>query len=120
MTETLCTSGAVKLKAGTNAKALTGAEYTELINEAEGFVCLSSRYDWVTNYASVSTIGKTTLKEATSSWAAINAIQTDMSGFTSKEEAQTMLDVLWSKCVECINLLRDEKFRDFVKKGAVD
>lgn len=119
MTETLCSSGAVKLKAGLNAPTLTSAQYTQLINQAEGFVVSSSRYDWVLNYASVSTIGKTLLEDAVSSYAAINAVGYDMSGFTSREEAQILLDVNWSKVVECVNLLRDEKFKTFVFKGVV-
>lgn len=120
MTETLCDSGAVKLGAGSNVSTgITGAMYTSLINQAEGFVSSSSRYDYVTNYASVSTIGKTLLKEAAASYAAIGAINYDMSGYTSRTEAQTMLDVNWSKVVECINLLRDDKFRNFVLTGSV-
>jgi hypothetical protein len=120
MAETLCNSGAVKLYAGKNAPTLTVAQYETLIKKAEGFVSASSRKDWVTDYASVSDIGKELLQEATAAWAAISTINYDMSGFTSRMEAQTMLDVLWSKVVECINLLRDDKFRTFVIKGGVD
>lgn len=120
MTETLCEKTDVQLKAGANATTLTDAQYTDLINEAEGFVSASARYDYVTNYASVSAIGKTLLREVASSYAAIAVINYDMSGFTSRTEAQVMLDVLWSKVVEGINLLRDEKFRDFVLKGEVE
>jgi len=119
MTTTLCASSAIVLKAGVNATVLPDASYTTLINEAEGFVCASSRYDWVANYASVSTIGKTILEDATSARAAIVAINYDMSGFSNRQEAQVMLDVNYSLLVDCINLLRDDKFRQFVLDGSV-
>lgn len=120
MTETLCDSGAVKLAAGENVdSSISAAQYTALINQAEGFVCASARYDYVTNYSGVSTIGKTLLKEATACYAAMGAIQFNMGGYTSRTEAQTMLDVNWSKVVENINLLRDDKFKAFVYSGSV-
>jgi hypothetical protein len=119
MTETLCDSGAVKIKAGANAPTFTAAQYTDAINKAEGFVCTQARYDYVTNYASVSAIGKTFLKDVTSSKAAIEVMNNDMSGFTSRTESQVMLDVNYTNVVDCVNLLRDDKFRDFVIKGVV-
>ena len=120
MTTTLCLSGAVILKAGANAVVLTDDNYTSLINEAEGFISAQSRYDWVTNYASVSAIGKTLLADLASNHAAIAVIENDMSGFTSRLEPQVMIDVLYSKLVDGINLLRDDKFRSFVIKGDED
>lgn len=119
MTETLCTSGTVKLQAGANATLLTAAQYTQLINEAEGFLSAQSRYDWVANYASVSAIGKTMLEDACASKAAIDVLKDDMGVYTSRTEAQTMIDVLWSKIVEIVNLLRDDKFKQFVISGTV-
>ena len=107
--------------AGANANTTaTAEEYTNVyIKMAEGFVCVSARYDYVTNYASVSAIGKEHLRIATAAYAAMKVIEYDMSGFTSKEEAQTMLDVLFSFVVEGVNLLRDEKFRSFILKGDI-
>ena len=118
MAETLCTSGSVKLEAGDNATTRTAAEYTALINKAEGFVCASSQYDWVTNYASVSTVGTYLLDLATSKLAAMDVVKADLSVFSTKVESQVTFDVLWSEVVEAINLLRDEKHRKFVLTGA--
>jgi len=117
----ICTSGAVKLKAGKNATLLSGADYVFLIDEAEAFISASSRYDWATNWPTISgTAGALSAREAVTSWAAINVIQNDMSGFTSRAEAQTMLDVLWSKVVECTNLIRDDNTRGFMQTGTID
>jgi hypothetical protein len=54
MTETLCTLGSVKLKAGTNHTALTAAQYTELINEAEGQLIADTRVNWITHWPQIS------------------------------------------------------------------
>jgi len=120
MTETLCVKEDVQLKAGEHATELTDAEYTSLINQAEAFVCAHSRENWIDNYNNISDIAKEFLKDAVSCHAAISVIDNNMSGFTSRMEAQVMLDVLYSKLVDNINLLRDEKFRTFIIKGEVE
>jgi hypothetical protein len=120
MTETLCTSGAVKLKAGANAPTLTSAQYTDLINKAEAHCAAHARYDWVANYAALPELAKNFLQDLSSSHAAIAVINNDMSGFTSRTESQVMLDVNYSKVVDNTNLLRDEKFRTFLIKGVVE
>ena len=118
MTTTLCTSGAVKLKAGANVStALTDAQYTTLINEAESFMSVNSKYDWVSNYSSLSTQGKAFLEDATASHAAFSAINYNMANYTSRVEAQVMLNTNWNKVVESVNLLRDDKFRSFIISG---
>ena len=117
MTETLCTSAAVKLKAGANAPTLTAAQYTQLINQAEGFVGLNAKYDFVTNYSSIPTNMKPILEDVTSSKAAFHAINYNMSGYTSRTESQVMLDVNYSIVVEIINLLKDNQFTTFLLKG---
>jgi hypothetical protein len=118
---TLSTSGAVKLKAGANAPILTAAQYDKLIEEAEGFVCTQSRYNWVANWASVSgMVGAGLIEDAVSCHAAMSVINNNQGGFTSRTESQVMFDVLYSKLVDNINLLRDDKFRKFIIKGEVE
>lgn len=116
---TLCINADVVKKAGANASTTATAEaYTNVfIKEAEGFVCTQARYDLVTNYSSISAIGKEILRDIVSSLAAVKAINYDMSGFTSRTEAQVMLDANYNTAVEGINLLRDEKYRAFIITG---
>jgi hypothetical protein len=120
---TLCTNGNVGYKAGANASATSKAEaYTNVyIKEAEGKICLDTRYDWVTNYASVSTIGKETLREAASCLAAIDVINYDMSGFTSRQEALIMINVLWARYKAIINqIVKDNMYKEFILSGTGD
>lgn len=120
---TLCTNSNVKYKAGVNASAVSIAEaYTNVyILLAEAQLSASARYNWVSNYASVSTIGREILRDAASSYAAVQAINYDMSGFTSRQEALTMINILWAGFQKCITLLeKDNKYKDFILTGSGD
>jgi len=118
---TICLSGALVLKAGKNAVSLTQAQYDTLIDEAEAYINAVTKYDFTSNWATISGMaaGKM-VREAVSSWAAMNLVSYDMSGYSSRLEAQTILDVLWSKCVECINALRDDNVKTFVNTGVLN
>jgi len=120
MTQTLCLSGAVILKAGINATTLTETQYDLIINEAESFVNVSTCRDWVTDYASLPANTKKILEDAASSFAAIKLINYDMSGYTSRFEAQVCLNVNWAVFRECVNLLRDNEMKTFVETGTND
>lgn len=120
---TLCINADVLKKAGANASTTaTGEAYTNVfIKMAEAQLSSSARYDWVTNYSSVSTIGKQILKDAASSYAAVLAINYNMSGFTSRQEALTMVNILWAGFQKCINLLeKDNNYKDFILTGLGD
>lgn len=125
MTEagTLCTNGNVGYKAGANASATSKAEaYTNVyIKMAEGQICLDTRYDWVTNYASVSTIGKEILRDAVSCLAACDVINYDMSGYTSRQEALGMINILWARYREIVSkITKDNIYKEFILSGAGD
>ena len=122
---TLAIRNNVVYEAGLNHNTTYSAEgYTNYyIKKAEGTLCLETRYDWVTNYASVSTIGKEILREAVSCLAAISVINADMSGFSSRQEALIMINILWARYREIVSLiLKDNKYKDFIltAEGEID
>ena len=121
---TLCTNSNVVYKAGANVSSTYAAEaYTNVyIKLAEGKLCLDTRYDWVTNYASVSTIGKEILREAASCYAAIDVINADTSGFPGgAEEALTKINVLWAKYIDVVKrIVADNKYKEFILSGSGD
>lgn len=120
---TLAINDNVVKKAGANHNTTYSAEaYTNVyIKLAEGKICLDTRYDWVTNYASVSDIGKEILREAVSCLSAIDVINSDMSGFTSRQEALIMVNVLWARYSDIIaKIVKDNKYKDFIYTGAGD
>lgn len=125
MTEagTLCINADVAKRAGNHAAALAISEaYTNVyIKMAEGKLCLDTRYDWVTNYASVSAIGKEILREAVSSKAAIDVINYDMDGYTSRQEVLTMINFLWAVYSDVVaKIVKDNKYKDFILNGDGD
>lgn len=120
---TLCINADVVKKSGANVSTVSIAEaYTNVyIKQAEGKICLDTRYDWVTNYASVSTIGKEILRDAVSAYAAVQVINYDMSGFTSRQEALIMVNILWAIYRENVNqITKDNKYKDFILDGDGD
>jgi hypothetical protein len=116
---TFCTTAEVERKAGASCSATSKAEgYTnQYVQEAEGLICAAARYDFVTNYASLSTIGKEMLRELASCLAAIYVISYDMSGFTTRSEAEDMINILRDAALRGLSLLRDKKVVDFIIGG---
>jgi len=104
---------------GANASATSVAEaYTNVyIKEAEGLLCAKSRYDWVTNYASISTIGKEILRDAVASYAAVKVVLYDMSGFSSRQEALIMINILWACWSETYRLVGEYNYKEFILNG---
>jgi hypothetical protein len=119
----LCTSDDVIRRAGVNANAtIASFAYTnDYIKTAEGKICLDTRYNWTASYAIISTIGKEILREATASKAAIDVINDDMSGYTSRQEALIMINVLWAKYSDVVSkIIKDNKYKDFILNGTGD
>lgn len=119
MTETFCTSGAVKLKAGANRPnddtVLIDTDYTALINQAENFFNGVMRLDLVASYGTLPDDKKKILEDGASSHAAMAVINYDMGGYTSRAEAQTMLDVNNNRVTEAIKLLKEKAVTDFIQ-----
>lgn len=120
---TLAVNADVLKRAGSGASSTSSAEsYTNVyIKLAEAQLSVSSRYDWVTNYSSISDIGKEILRDAVSAYSAVHVINYDMSGYTSRNEALTMINILWASFQKTISLLeKDNNFRDFILTGEGD
>lgn len=113
------TTAEVQRKAGANASTVSNVEayINDFMTQAESFINAHSRYNWSDAYSTLNADVKAILKEAASNLAAIYVIQYDMSGFTSRAEAQTMLDVLRDGFQRCLSLLKDEAHRIFVQEA---
>lgn len=110
MSWTLTTSQAILFKAGENSDqsaATSGAIMLKFSDEAEGYLTVLTRTDWITNYSTLNAQIKTALDDAASSIAANKLIAYNMDGYTSRIEAQTMLDVNADTVKELIAMLRD-------------
>jgi hypothetical protein len=117
MSWTLSISGAAIDKAGANASTavtLSGAVLDRWSDMAEATLSTITRYDWVANYSSVKTNFKQILSDVVSDMVAMKIIAFDMSGYTSRMEATTMLDVLKDNITKNIEVLRDDKNKEGV------
>lgn len=109
MTETFCDSGHVKLKVGANGTALTSAQYTTLINEAEAYICNTLKFNYLTTYSTLTAGLKVILEDAASSHAAIAAINHRIDDFRLSV-AQTMLNINYTRLTDAMNILKTTDF----------
>ena len=110
-----CSGAHVIRKAGANrSTSVVEADWNDWIAQAESEINTIARYNFSDNYASLNADVKQILRSAASALAAINFINYDMSGYTTRAEAETMLDVLRDAALRDISILRDKKQQDFI------
>jgi hypothetical protein len=111
------TTAQIGYKAGANASATSKAEgYTNFfIGQAESFINVACKKNFSDAYGALNVDVKYILQEAASNLAAIYVIQYDMSGFTSRSEAETMIRVLYKRAMDCIKILQDQKTETFMQ-----
>lgn len=113
------TNALVAYKIGANASATSKAEaYTnEYIAQAEAYINVLTEKIWATNtagFAALTVNVSKLLSEAASNIAAIYVIQYDMSGFTDRLEVENMVNILWARANQCIDLLNTKSNKDFM------
>lgn len=110
------TTAEVQRKAGANASTTSNVEayINDFITQAESFINTICKYNFSDTYSTLSVDVRGILKECAACLAAIDVINYDMSGFTSRQEALTMLNILWAKSQDCLRLLKDKKYTDFI------
>jgi len=121
MTTTLCNSGQALFKAGRKvyksfiSGANTESLWNQFINEAEAYLNIHTKYNWIDNYASLNADVKLIAQEFCSNLAAIYAITYDMSGYTSRQEAENMINILYARNQELLELLKDQATNKFIQ-----
>ena len=106
----------IQAKAGTGASATAKAvAATDVyVLEIESLINCMTRYNWSDAYAGLNADVKEILKGVGSDLAAIYVIQWDMSGYTSRTEAEDMINVLRDSALRGMSILRDKKVQDFI------
>lgn len=114
-----CTIAEVERKAGANVSAVSKAEayVDDYTTQAESFINTMIRFNFSDNYAALNVDVKGILKEVASNLAAIYAISYDMSGFTSRIEAEDMVNILRDAALRGLSVLRDKKHTDFMSSA---
>ena len=102
------------INANTTSKA-TAATDVYVLN-VESKINVMTRFNWSDAFTTGLNVDvQGILTETGAAWCAMVVIKSDMSGFTSRAEAQTMLDVLRDFVTTNISILRDKKTQTFIK-----
>lgn len=104
-------------KAGENVD-LTGwteANINQWTSEAESYINVLTGNNFSDTYAALNGDIKKILTEACSNLTAIYGIIYNMAGFTSRIEAETMLNILWARFSHCIDVLKDDNKVEYMK-----
>ena len=109
-------------KCGANVSATSKAEAyaNSYLAQAENLINCTARKVFAADTAAFTALPATTkylLTEAASNLAAIYAIQYDMSGFTSRVEAEDMINILRDGALRALSILRDKKTQSFLSEG---
>ena len=116
----MCTSGAILSKAGANVSTATlfestsGARLKQASEEAEALINTITRNNYSDDFSGLNADVQGILQGAASDLGAADMINWDMSGYTSRAEAQTMQDVLRDKALRNLSLIKDKKQQDFI------
>jgi hypothetical protein len=84
------------------------------MTQVEAHINVITRKNWSDAYSGLNVDIKGLLKEIASNLAAIYVIQYDMSGYTSRVEAEDMINILRDAALRGLALLRDKKIEDFM------
>lgn len=110
------TTAEVSRKAGAGASATSNTEayINDFMTQVEAFINVVTRKNWSDAYSTLNVDVKGLLKEVASNLAAIYVIQYNMSGYTSRVEAEDMINVLRDAALRGLALLRDKKTQEFI------
>jgi len=112
------TTAEVQRKAGSGASATSKAEayVNDYMTQVESEINATCRYNFSDNYASLNADTKGILKQCASNMAAIYVIMYDMSGYTSRIEAEDLINICRDAALRNLALLKDKKTSDFVRE----
>jgi len=112
-----CTTAEVERKAGSGASATSKAEayVNDYVTQAESTINVMTRFNWSDAYAGLDVDVKGILKQVASDLAAIYVITYDFSGYTSRTEAEDMINVLRDSALRGLSILRDKKPQKFME-----
>ena len=118
-TGTLCTYNNVVHKAGVNASSDVQAEgiISDFVEQAESLIIVATRENWLLNYSALTAVKKYLLNMMVSDLAAIYAIDYDTSGYSSRVEAEMMINVLRESSMRALALLLDQKSVTYIKRA---
>ncbi len=113
---TLCTLADARNKAGANASSTGSNEslVSDFVLQAESFVNVSTKKNWTDIYSTLNDDVKFILNQIVSNLAAIDIITHDMAGYSSRVEAETMINTYREEVNRALFFLLKENNEDFM------
>lgn len=109
------TSDEILTKAGANySTGVTEARINALCLQAEGYINVVTQKNFSDAYGALNADVKSLLGMVESDIVAAYIISYNMSGYTSRAEAQTMLDLLWASASRGLAVLKQQANRDWM------
>jgi len=114
---TIVTENEIALMAGENVDATgdTEANHNDLAAQAESYLSNLMRYNVVDNYAALNADVKRMLSEWAARYAAITLIAYNMAGYTTRQEAEDMIDVHVFRMRAIEKLLKEQITVTYIK-----
>jgi|TARA_Y100000296_G_C5018640_1_gene178727 hypothetical protein len=110
------TSDEIIKKAGHGASSTYTAEavVNDFIAQAESEINVVTRRNWSDDYSGLNTDVKRILSKCAASLAAIEIITCDMGGYTSRTEAESMINVLRDTALRLMSVLKTQNAERFM------
>lgn len=109
------TSDEILVKAGENYDtSITEARINALCTQVEASINGMCRYNFSDAYSTLNADAKGILSEVASNLVAIYIISYNMAGYTSRTEAEDMINVLRDGALRGLSILRDKKVQDWI------
>ena len=115
-TGTLCTEAEIVFMAGENVDATGSVEanHNILVAQAESYLVSLSKYNWIDNIGSLNADIKGILAEYCSRYAASALIAYNMEGYTSRIEAEDMINIHFARMRSIEKLLKEQNYVTFI------
>jgi len=114
VTSIMTTEAVIKAKAGAQVATIVDGVYDVWVLQAESTVNIFARLNYSDSYAALNADVKYLMGDIVSSLVAIQAVAYDMSGYTSRTEAEDIINVQRDAALRGMSLLRDKKVQTFI------
>lgn len=107
----------ITFKVGENADT-TGFVEANINNacaQAESLINALCKYNFTDAYAGLNADVKRILSEAAACWVAVDFISYNMNAYTSRSEAESMINLLWAKFNKLIEVLQNQSVVSYLK-----
>ena len=114
VTSIMTTEAAIKSKAGVKVATIADSIYDAWVLQAESHVNIVARNNYSDSYAALNVDVKYLMGDIVSSLVAVQAVSHDQSSYSSREEAENIINVQNENAKRGLSLLRGKENQRFI------